>query len=165
METLLQGHVRCSVVWYRWISMETLLQGHVRCSVVWYRWISMETLLQGHVRCSVVWYRWIFCSLEHCSGGHARCSVVFGTDFKLKTPDRKVHGANMGPTWVLSIPGGPHVGPMNLAIWVLLWGNVRCSVVCYKGFSDEHCTEGSRTLFSIKVVFKVNTCSRATCIT
>ena len=31
-------------------------------------------------------------------------------------PDNKVHGANMGPTWVLSAPGGPHVGPMNLAI-------------------------------------------------
>ena len=30
--------------------------------------------------------------------------------------DSKVHGANMGPTWVLSAPGGPHVGPMNLAI-------------------------------------------------
>ena len=31
-------------------------------------------------------------------------------------PDKKVHGANMGPTWVLSAPDGPHVGPMNLAI-------------------------------------------------
>ena len=30
-------------------------------------------------------------------------------------PDSKVHGANMGPTWVLSAPDGPHVGPMNLA--------------------------------------------------
>ena len=30
----------------------------------------------------------------------------------------KVHGANMGPNWVLSAPDGPHVGPMNLAIWV-----------------------------------------------
>ena len=27
----------------------------------------------------------------------------------------KVHGANMGPTWVLSAPDGPHVDPMNLA--------------------------------------------------
>ena len=26
-------------------------------------------------------------------------------------PDSKVHGANIGPTWVLSAPGGPHVGP------------------------------------------------------
>ena len=33
-------------------------------------------------------------------------------------PDSKVQWANMGPTWVLSAPGGPHVGPMNLAIRV-----------------------------------------------
>ena len=32
------------------------------------------------------------------------------------TPDSKVHGANMEPTWVLSAPDGPHVGPVNLAI-------------------------------------------------
>ena len=48
------------------------------------------------------------------------------------TPDSKVHGANMGPTWVLSAPDGPHAGPMNLAITegpialladlVLYWG-------------------------------------------
>ena len=31
--------------------------------------------------------------------------------------DSKVHVAHMGPTWVLSAPGGPHVGPMNLALW------------------------------------------------
>ena len=30
--------------------------------------------------------------------------------------DSNVHGANMGPTWVLSAPDGSHVGPMNLAI-------------------------------------------------
>ena len=32
------------------------------------------------------------------------------------TSDSKVHVANMGPTCVLSAPGGPYVGPMNLAI-------------------------------------------------
>ena len=31
-------------------------------------------------------------------------------------PDIKVHGANMGPTWVLSAPDGPHIGPMNFDI-------------------------------------------------
>ena len=36
--------------------------------------------------------------------------------FELGDPDNKVHGANMGPTWVLSVPDGPHVGPMNLAV-------------------------------------------------
>ena len=38
---------------------------------------------------------------------------------KQNYPDSKVHGANMGPTWVLSAPDGPHVGPMNLAIWII----------------------------------------------
>ena len=32
-------------------------------------------------------------------------------------PTSKVHGTNMGPTWVMVTPGGPHVGPMNLDIW------------------------------------------------
>ena len=31
---------------------------------------------------------------------------------------KMIHGANMGPTWVLSAPVGPHAGPMNLAIRV-----------------------------------------------
>ena len=35
-------------------------------------------------------------------------------------PESKVHGANMGPIWVRQDPGGPHVGRMNFAIWVLL---------------------------------------------
>ena len=33
-------------------------------------------------------------------------------------PDSKVHGANMGSIWGQQDPGGPHVGPMNLALWV-----------------------------------------------
>ena len=39
------------------------------------------------------------------------------------SPDSKVHGANMGLTWVLSAPDGPHVGPMNFDIWVQTNGN------------------------------------------
>ena len=35
--------------------------------------------------------------------------------------DNKVHGANMGPAWGRQDPGGPHVGPMNFAIWELSW--------------------------------------------
>ena len=42
-----------------------------------------------------------------------------------KNPDSKVHGANMGPTWVLSAADGPHVGPMNLAIREMLMNIVR----------------------------------------
>ena len=35
-------------------------------------------------------------------------------------PDSKLHGANMGPIWGRQDPGGPHVGPMNLAFWDVL---------------------------------------------
>ena len=31
--------------------------------------------------------------------------------------DSKVHGANMGLIWGQQDPGGPHVGPMNFAVW------------------------------------------------
>ena len=33
-------------------------------------------------------------------------------------PNSNVHGANMGPIWGLQDPGGPHVGPINVAMWV-----------------------------------------------
>ena len=39
-----------------------------------------------------------------------------GNPIPEKIPDSKVHGANMGPIWDLSAPGGPHVGPINLVI-------------------------------------------------
>ena len=40
---------------------------------------------------------------------------IFGN----KSPDSKVHGANMGPTLVLSSPDGPHDDPRNLAMRVI----------------------------------------------
>ena len=33
------------------------------------------------------------------------------------TPDSKFYGANAGPIWGRKDPVGPHVGPMNFAIW------------------------------------------------
>ena len=38
------------------------------------------------------------------------------------SPDTKVHGANMGPTWVLSAPDGPMLAP-----WTLLSGSALVS--------------------------------------
>ena len=39
------------------------------------------------------------------------------TDQSVQTlPDSKVHEAYMGPIWGRQDSGGPHVGPMNLAI-------------------------------------------------
>ena len=37
----------------------------------------------------------------------------------IDSPDSKAHGVNMGPIWGRD-PGGPHVGPMNFAIWVTI---------------------------------------------
>ena len=36
-------------------------------------------------------------------------------------PGSKVHGANVGPIWDWQDRGGPYVGPLNFAIWVLLF--------------------------------------------
>ena len=53
-------------------------------------------------------------------------------------PDSKVHGANMGSILGRQDPGGPHVGPMNFAIWVML----SCSVKNSKIYSAYHCVSG-----------------------
>ena len=50
------------------------------------------------------------------------------------TPDSKVQGANMGPTWVLSAPDGPHVGPMNLTTR----GSTQAAVHPKNGESNLH---------------------------
>ena len=44
-------------------------------------------------------------------------SLVLRPWWPKSIPDSKVPGAYMVPTWGLQDPGGPHVGPMILAIW------------------------------------------------
>ena len=43
-------------------------------------------------------------------------------------PENKVYLANMGPTWVLSAPDGPHDGRMNFAsryaVNIIYWHSV-----------------------------------------
>ena len=45
-------------------------------------------------------------------------------------PDSKVPGANMGPIWGRQDPGGPHVDPMNFAIWEAMWGLAGKLLLC-----------------------------------
>ena len=47
----------------------------------------------------------------------------------VNNPDSNVHGANMGPIWGQQDPGGPHVGPMNFAIWEIKWLNTETFVL------------------------------------
>ena len=61
-------------------------------------------------QCSWLIFMSLLCSVMSCC-----CN-----DCCHQYPDSKVHGANMGPIWGRQDPGGPHVGPMNLAIWVML---------------------------------------------
>ena len=84
--------------------------------------------------------------------------------------DSKVHGANMGPIWVLSAPDGPHVDPLNLAIrdgcpwWILYilygqyhgcWypGEVRSHVINSQGVDPVHYREDSNH-WQIHCLFK-----------
>ena len=58
---------------------------------------------------------------------HYRVSIICKyrlrkNPFKVKSShDSKVHMANMGPTRDWQDPGGAHVGPMDLAIWVFMY--------------------------------------------
>ena len=36
-------------------------------------------------------------------------------------PDSKIHGVNIGPTWVLSAQGGPHISIMNPCVLQYPW--------------------------------------------
>ena len=60
--------------------------------------------------------------------------------YDMNNPVSKVHGANMGPTWVLSVPDGPHDGPMNLAIWEeKLFCDITYGVYC-RQYVEIHCS-------------------------
>ena len=68
--------------------------------------------------------------------------------------DSKVHGANMGSTWVLSAPDGPHVGPMNFAIRVV-------TVVCLTNISADEYTARTHFVF---IATSVHLC-QSLCVT
>ena len=61
-----------------------------------------------------------------------KAAVDFAPGAILCVPDSKVHGANLGPIWGQQDPGGPHLGPMNFAIWgviimiIALWCQSSC---------------------------------------
>ena len=57
----------------------------------------------------------VFCCMAH--GQPILCIWTCMGKCGENTPDSKVHGANMGPIWGREDPGGPHVSPMNYAIW------------------------------------------------
>ena len=71
-------------------------------------------------------------------------------------PDSKAYGANMGPIWGRQDPGGPHIGPMNFAIWVEYLtevSNLRMEM-CTFLFRMEHCGIWNRCILGfMKLVY------------
>ena len=63
-----------------------------------------------------IWWRHhdVLGDRERVYDSYAQSGISFAV---FHNPDSMVHGANMGPIWGRQDPDGPHVGPMNFAIW------------------------------------------------
>ena len=102
------------------------------------RYVSNENVKNTKIESlSVQVYNELHCGSQLLKHLWYKCTIwshMFLMIMTRITQIAKVHGANMGPTWVLSAPAGPHVGPMNFAIreqnrilecadvlWVALW--------------------------------------------
>ena len=75
-------------------------------------WYHKKSVLKSRLKWSDRCWIWSGFTWNNCTR-RACCSRLYCV-----FPDSKVHGANMGPIWGRQYPGGPHFGPMNLAIWV-----------------------------------------------
>ena len=75
----------------------------------------LNTNATSLIMCSVC--RSPLCCLFPCLRHSCAGTGMFSDNNVNIIPDSKVHGANMGPTEGRQDPGGPHAGPVNLAIW------------------------------------------------
>ena len=65
------------------------------------RWGSIQFVIYDVITTCLALYTWFDIILHH-------------------DPDSNFHAGNMGPIWGRQDPGGPHVGPMNIVIWVIM---------------------------------------------
>ena len=79
------------------------------------KWYSLCNTRQFLYKIISYWVQYFSVDLYHFWITRNQSFFISGI-FIHTPPNRKVHGANMGPTWVLSAPDGSHVGPMNFAI-------------------------------------------------
>ena len=85
----------------------------VFCENLGENWPRYNCIYISYHFSSLRWSRYLNLSSWYKEPGHLQRT------YYLPYPDSKVHGANMGPTWGRHDPGGPHVGPMDLAITVV----------------------------------------------
>ena len=93
----------------RSLILQKRTKGYIRC--------GLDELKENH-KCVLLDTRFEDISCGICN--QYQYMNLFEITLSVNIPDSKVHGANMGPTWVRSAPDGPHVGPMNLAIGDML---------------------------------------------
>ena len=81
-------------------------------------WLINSTTWLAKIRqlrwCHFSWTSPDTTPFKNCRLFHLACHIFNGINQDVA--DNKVRVANMGPTCVLSAPGGPHVDPMNLVI-------------------------------------------------
>ena len=116
----------------------------------------IERLSNGAAVHFVDYRKWLLNQLTWLKVIHSGQS---GTRFNITQdiPDSEVHGVIMGPTWVLSAPDGPHVGPMNFATRDLIVKSRKASkardrCLASSSRSDnqqasrQHCYQGARQI-------------------
>ena len=120
---ILQGNLACSHITLRcqWSNPEEY--GCIRSSVFLQKISSVLTQYNGSLGSCYNTTQYNAHSdpdlvIKRKRPNRQRCTrlSVYRDSIQEDIPDSKVHGANMGPIWVLSAPDGPHVGLMNLAI-------------------------------------------------
>ena len=81
-------------------------------------------------------YQFIGTSKQHlCAEEYICRSNTTRKNILISVSGISVHGANMGPTWVLFAPAGPHVGPMSIAVrepYLCSWKICGDQAVCVK---------------------------------
>ena len=101
----------------------------------------------------VRWPSHLRCCVTPMDKAHLPC-IIPGKGY----PNSKVHGANIGPIWGRQDPGGPHVGPMNFAIWVvgLAWTKwcVRKSCQCSALVAHWISLEQHQHVFLFSIIFQ-----------
>ena len=75
--------------------------------------------------------------------------------FVKETPDSKIHGANVGPTWGRQDPGGPHVGPIILVIWAGEVSNHAISLQATQCYTYRQRDSTNESLFVVKSAWQL----------
>ena len=111
------AHCNAVLGWLLYIFWSYLLQA-IRCDMAF-----IEPMHRN--KPNITYFATSYCRVHYhdvISWTHTTIDIYVLTQWitDVLFPDSKAHRANMGPIWGWQDPDGPHVGPMNIAIWVVL---------------------------------------------